>query len=396
MDRLAQTIAGVEFKNPIIVSSGPLTRKLNLIKRAEDNGAAAVSTKHSLMEQPFRGKSRWYHEHEVGIVTCSEPRLDLEQGEDLIRRVREETDLIVLANMSGPPARIEGWGETAKRLEAAGAHFIEVNMNCPNLGISKQMDSEQEVQIPLGGMIGQDPVLASSITRHVKQSVNIPVISKLISEGGRIVEVSKACETAGADVLNIHAGGPGAPGLDIYNGGRPKVAGLLERASFGGTTGPWSRLVSNRFVADVRRATATPLIGGGGIFQWEHIVESIMYGASVIQVCTSLMLKGFKLISTWLEALQSFLEETGHRDLTSISGIALKYICAPKELVIIPVVARVDREKCVGCGQCIDIGHCDAIELRDEKANVAEDLCIGCATCVALCPTSAFFMETGG
>jgi len=206
--------------------------------------------------------------------------------------------------------------------------------------------------------------------------------------------VAKACASSGVDVLNIHAGGRAAPGLDIYNGGKPKIAGLVNGASFGGTTGPWSRLLSNRFVAEVKLATSLPIIGGGGIFEWQHIVESIMYGSSLIQVCTSLMLKGFKEITKWLTALQDFMEQSAYPDVPSFCGIALKYICEPKDLQIVSVVAEVNEEKCNGCGSCANIGHCEAITIEAKKAHVRIEECIGCGTCTAICPKSAILMKS--
>jgi len=42
--------------------------------------------------------------------------------------------------MSGP-ASIEKWGETANKLEKAGAHFLELNMTCPNMDAPKDIES---------------------------------------------------------------------------------------------------------------------------------------------------------------------------------------------------------------------------------------------------------------
>jgi dihydroorotate dehydrogenase len=284
MGCLSQTIAGVSFKNPIIVASGPLTRKASLIRIAEENGAAGVSTKLCLSKQPFHGQSRWYFDWETkSMGACGERRLDLEEGEALIRQARKETSLVILANMSGSSDDIKTWGETARRLEQAGAHFIELNMVCPNLGMSKQLQDTKSQSIPFGAMVGGDPVLAAAVTQCVKAAVTIPVSCKLTTVNSRIVEVARACEEAGADVLTISSGALGSPGLDIYAGGKSKVAGIGDNFACGGAGGPWAHAISNRAVADVRRATRLPIIGVGGIWKWEHIVESIMYGSSLVK-----------------------------------------------------------------------------------------------------------------
>ncbi len=50
----------------------------------------------------------------------------------------------------------------------------------------------------------------------------------------------------------------------------------------------------------------------------------------------------------------------------------------------------IDKEKCTGCGECVDICPSEVLELKDEKAEVANiDECLGCESCVETCPESA-------
>ncbi|MFZ3130032.1 MAG: 4Fe-4S binding protein [Desulfosporosinus sp.] len=50
--------------------------------------------------------------------------------------------------------------------------------------------------------------------------------------------------------------------------------------------------------------------------------------------------------------------------------------------------ATVDQEKCIGCGQCVDICPIEAIEL-DNGFAVISDECIECGACTDACPTEA-------
>lgn len=57
------------------------------------------------------------------------------------------------------------------------------------------------------------------------------------------------------------------------------------------------------------------------------------------------------------------------------------------------MVAKVDKETCVGCGTCVDACPEAAIELVDEIAVVDEDRCQECGDCVEACPTESITVE---
>ncbi|WP_435549446.1 ferredoxin [Desulfobacterium sp. N47] len=51
---------------------------------------------------------------------------------------------------------------------------------------------------------------------------------------------------------------------------------------------------------------------------------------------------------------------------------------------------EVDTEKCVGCGECVNVCPVDVYELQEEKAVVVnEEECIGCESCVEVCEQGA-------
>lgn len=384
MADLSVNVGGLKLKNPVILASSPLTAKLDRLKRAEEHGAAGVSLKHALLKQQFIAKARWYVEKNVGIIVTGDPRLNVEQAQELILKAKEQTGLKILVNMSALPTDIETWGDLAKKFEEAGADAIELNLNCPNLHTASTTGPA------LGANLGSDPESCAAVTKAVKSRVKIPVIAKLNTEGGKILQVASACEEAGIDILNVHAGFRAAPSLDIYNGGNFLYPGSTA-GNFGGHSGPWSRLISYRFVADVARACKSPIIGGGGISKWEHIVESIMYGSSAVQVCTSVMFEGFELIDTFIKGLTQYIEKTGYKNLEEIRGIALKNVLGPNQMSYGNISAYIDPDKCIGCRKCERIPTCDAIhyETDNKKCYVDSSVCLGCSLCTQVCPKKA-------
>jgi NAD-dependent dihydropyrimidine dehydrogenase PreA subunit len=50
----------------------------------------------------------------------------------------------------------------------------------------------------------------------------------------------------------------------------------------------------------------------------------------------------------------------------------------------------IDKNKCNGCGECVDICPADVLEVVNEKSepkNMEE--CLGCESCVETCPEGA-------
>jgi len=56
------------------------------------------------------------------------------------------------------------------------------------------------------------------------------------------------------------------------------------------------------------------------------------------------------------------------------------------------MVAKVDAEKCTGCGICVDICPVEAISLENGMAVVDERTCTACGLCVNECPNEAISM----
>ncbi len=61
-------------------------------------------------------------------------------------------------------------------------------------------------------------------------------------------------------------------------------------------------------------------------------------------------------------------------------------------------IAKVDLEKCIGCGNCVNACKYNAIKIVDGKAVVNNFFCEGCKACSLVCPTKAIKIvpETSG
>lgn len=52
-------------------------------------------------------------------------------------------------------------------------------------------------------------------------------------------------------------------------------------------------------------------------------------------------------------------------------------------------VAKVDAERCVGCGNCVKFCQFGALKARDRALQIKTNRCMGCGACVSKCPKQA-------
>ena len=384
MSRLGQQVGGIYYKSPIVVASSPLTDHVDLIKRAEDNGAGAVSTKLTIIKAPVKGVRRMYAERNLYMFNPSDKRNELEDGVKLVRQVKEQTDMVVWTNIAGFGDDIDSWILIAKAMEEVGADALELNFNCPNMSVSGKASGAAKV----GNAVSEDPELMREIISSLKEVIKIPIWVK--SAFTNMPMNAQTIERAGADGIVVGGGILGAPPIDVFNRGAPKLPGAIK-CSYGGAVGPVSRPLANRNLSSVKRLTdGIPLAGVGGIADYTHVIEKIMFGATLTCMCTKLLLDGFETIKTINEQLEKFMDEQGYGKLEDMCGLALEHLAvASDKLEYSFSVPAVDEVKCIGCGVCERIGSCRAISIEDKKAVVDKEKCEQCGLCVSLCPSGA-------
>lgn len=386
MADIAQLIGGLRFKSPFIVSSGPLSDRLDLVKKAEECGAGAVSLKRTDWSQSKQGVRKMYSEKGKFFFNPSDRRLELDKAVKLLHQIKQSVDMPVFANILGDGDDTETWVSLGKVMQEAGADALELNFACPN----PKAQSDQKAK--MGAAISSDPDMVFSIVNALTSVLKIPVWVKFSGEGVNSVSICRMAQKAGSAGLVLFSSPRGAFPIDIYNGGRPIIADL-SACSFGGINGPAIRAMSNRVVAEVANAVpGIPVMGGGGISSFADAVETIMFGASLTFVFTHIMLEGFEVISKMNTQLKSFMDEFGYRSIEDMKGLALRNLIANSELdPAIGPPAKIDMTRCVGCGICEKIAFCRAISIQDKKAVVEQNLCECCGLCASLCPKNAIY-----
>ncbi len=393
--------AGLTLRNPFVVASGPTNKTVSQLIEAEQHGWGAISTKLVIDPEPYisrKPRYRWITEqHENYHMFTLESRLNMDEGLRLVEEGRKKTkELILFVNITyeGPDGQ-DGWAQTAKKFEAAGAHALELNFCCPNMSFNLDTLGEEKAdREQTGASIGSSPPLVEKLTKLVKEAVSIPVCVKLTPEANTIGPASKAAADAGADAVCGTANRLGVPPLDIYNLDNV-VYRLQKDLSLSCMSGPWIRPLALRDVLQMRQCCGpdATVIGTGGVRNFQDAVEMVMCGADLVGICTEVMLCGFGILPRIMRELGVYLNQMGKTHLSELRDIVLPYFKTSQDVVSYEGYAKVDPEVCTLCGMCVEIGHCIAIEMGEESVIIHREDCTGCSTCMDICPVGAICMK---
>lgn len=419
MPDISVTFAGKKLRNPIGVASHALTSPEHDPQALAEHLKGYVDAGASFVETPFinpeprhpKGMPPAYKFMSVGarapfakeglLVMADAARImaRLDDGLKLIDLLKKKLpeDVPVIANIIGPAADAEGWGQHAKKFEAAGADMIEMNVSCPLPAMTEDaVDAykRQEMTGSAGCLLGDSPLLLGPVVEATVKAVGIPVGVKMTPETGfpRLVLVAETIQAAGAKFITAVNGPVTCSPPDIYNDGKSKFHGVGEN-SLVGVIGPWDRYLCYRnmstlsmFVPGMEKAAV------GGLVEPEHMVEAMMLGGRICQLSAGLFWRGTDLIAESVEFISKYMDRMGYTSTEDFIGRGVSHI-RPVEDIDFHMeewVSVTDETKCVRCGVCAE-GICDARSIQQSpyRVEVNEDMCYGCGLCEATCAYNA-------
>ncbi len=143
----------------------------------------------------------------------------------------------------------------------------EINISCPN--------------VKTGGLaFGTDPVQVERLTKSIRKKTDKPVIMKLTPNVTDITDIATACEVGGADAISCINTVMGMK-IDINK----KQPVIFQKT--GGLSGPAIKPIGVAAVYRVTKKVSIPVIGLGGIMNFEDAIEYFLAGASAIQIGTA-------------------------------------------------------------------------------------------------------------
>ncbi len=292
-------ICGVEMKNPVTTASGTFGSGREFSEFVDLNKLGAVTVK-GVAAEPWKGNNAPRIAEVYGgmlnSVGLQNPGAEYFINNDIPFLRQFDTKIIV--NICGHS--IEEYCNAAEMLSDSDVDLFELNISCPN--------------VSQGGItFGTVPSMAEKVVSEVKKYCKKPLIVKLTPNVTDITEIARAAVSGGADGLSLINTLLGMK-IDIKR--RKPV--LFNKV--GGFSGPAVKPVAVRMVYQVCKAVNVPVIGMGGISNYEDAIEFIMAGATAVAVGTANFSNPFATVEI-VDGIEKFMIKNGIKDLSEIRGI---------------------------------------------------------------------------
>ncbi|MCR2043005.1 NAD-dependent dihydropyrimidine dehydrogenase subunit PreA [Anaerosalibacter massiliensis] len=376
---------GVKCENPFFLSSSPVSSSYEMISKAFESGWGGVFYKTVGIFIPDECSPRFDIGTKESTVWTGFKNMEmisdkpLEVNLEYINKLkRDYPNKVVAVSIMGSTK--EEWEELSKLVTEAGADMLECNFSCP------QMTSSA-----MGSDVGQNPDLVYEYTKAVVSKTHLPVVAKMTPNLGNIEIPAIAALKGGAKGISAINTVKSITNIDLEHlTAMPVVNG---KSSISGYSGAAIKPIALRFVADLLKhpdIRETHISGIGGIETWQDALEFLLLGARNLQVTTSVMQYGYRIVEDMISGLSYYMDERGVSSLDEIIGTALPNIVSAEELDRdFKIIPEIDEEKCANCGRCyiscFDAGH-QAIDWDEEKRlPKVNDNCVGCHLCLNVC-----------
>src|SRR6266496_2769965 len=348
MADLRTNFAGIESPNPFWLASGPPTNTYGQVAKAFDAGWGGAVWK--TIGDPIINVFSRYGSVDLGATRMMGfNNIELISDRPIADNLREISDVkkrypkhAVIASLMVESKR-EVWHDIVKRCEDAGADGLELNFGCPH-GMSER---------GMGSAVGQVPEYSCLITEWVKEVARTPVLIKLTPNITDIRMVARAAKRGRADGLSAINTINSITGIDLDTlTPRPDVGGL---SAHGGYCGPAVKPIALHLVQQIASdpEVRLPVSGIGGIAGWRDAAEFILLGCGTVQVCTAAMHYGFRIVEDMIDGLSNWMDEKGFKTIDDFRGRSVPKITEWKHLDLnYKIVARINRETCIGCDLC--------------------------------------------
>ena len=429
MADLSVTMAGLEFKNPLMVGAGPNTKNVPTVLACMKAGFGAVVVRslhvQTMDQEPQSSREFWrvygtgtnYRRSLYSFQSSGAPALrvnpkvapghggaapapSLEQWTEEVHkmtRAANDYDCRIIASNGWCGTNLstkEVWQAEAKAMTEAGVDAIQLHTGpspATEPGRFMMYDPAKYLEMPI---------------RATKEVTDLPVFAKIPVDCCDAVTMSAYAEAVGADGVV-----PVTRWLSIPIDVEDEKAATWRGPGIGG---PWSVPIMNGLIYRLRHADrplaylyggasddplgtapiSVPIVPSGGVRFGSDVIGYLMAGADAAEICAQVILEGVGMAGRVEQEMRDWMDRKGYRRISDFQGILR--LLEPSQRSEIPQwVPVVDEALCSDCDVCVKACVDEAISLVSGTAQIDLDYCEGCRTCFLVCPKGAITLTAG-
>ncbi|MFO7852049.1 MAG: dihydroorotate dehydrogenase-like protein [Bacteroidota bacterium] len=302
MKNLKLHYMGIELANPIIVGASNMVTDLDKLKKAEEEGAAAIVYK-SLFEEQIQlerfqmdeSLSQYNDLHAEMITTHPDiEHAGPDEHLEHIREAKENLSIPLIASLNA--IEKETWIEYAKLIGETGADGIELNFYKTPLDFDKNAEAIEDEQI--------------SLLKEIKKNISIPVSVKLSSDYTNVLNVIKKLDEARADSFVLF-NSFFQPDIDIEGEKHIKNFNLSNEKDYRKSL-RYAGLLYDNIKADI--------VSSHGIFTGTDVIRMLLAGSTAVQVVSTLYKNGLGQISKMVNEINEWMEKKNYNSIDEFRG----------------------------------------------------------------------------
>jgi dihydroorotate dehydrogenase (fumarate) len=302
MKNLKTKYMGIELDNPIILGACNMANHLDVLKKAEEQGVAAIVYK-SLFEEQIQleklqldEKLSEFNDINAEMLTMH-PHIEYAGYEEHLlnlRKAKESLSIPVFASLNA--VEEDTWIKYAKLLSETGVDGLELNFyHSPTDFDSEAKDIENE-QI--------------NILKKIKQNISIPVSVKLSPNYTNILNFIKKVDMVGVDAFVLF-NSFFQPNVDIMKEKHVKSLNFSKKGDFKQSL-KYSGLLFNNIHTDI--------CSSHGVSSGEDMIKLILTGSSCVQVVSTVYKNGLTQIDTMKKELEAWMDLKNYNSIDEFKG----------------------------------------------------------------------------
>jgi len=295
---------GLDLKNPIVPSAGPLSKSLDTVKILEDSGASAI-VMFSLFEEQIAHEAaelehylsygtESYAESLTYFPSPSEYNLGPDEYIELIHKIKQSVNIPVIGSING--ITTGGWLEYAKKIEQAGADALELNIYYIPTDLKlTSLDVENRY---------------IEILSALKQIIRIPIAVKLSPYFSSFANFASRLVNAGAD------------GLVLFNRFYQPDINLESLEVEPNITFSSSNEIKLplRWIAILYSRLKCSFAATSGVYTPEDAIKLLMVGSDVVMMCSALLKNGPRYLKSVLDGIDKWMFEHEYTSVQQMKG----------------------------------------------------------------------------